>query len=45
MNLNEEDLYILEEDMKQIIPYAEEKEKIDKELDEWEQQRLNQWDE
>jgi len=34
MNLNEEDLYILEEDMKQIIPYAEEN--IDKELDEWE---------
>jgi hypothetical protein len=35
MNLNEEDLYIsLEEEMKQIIPYAEEN--IDKELDEWE---------
>ena len=44
MKLNEEDLYIfLEDEMNQIIPNAEEI--IDKELDDWEQWRLNQWDE
>ena len=44
MNLNEEDLLIfLENEMKDIIPYVEKD--IDEELDEWEQWRLNQWDE